>query len=722
MKNGEKNKSLYSLHAKLLLNLENLNLKDLRILLIESSLFRIDEKDMVSILFTPESGRSLLKLATNVEQTSSSRLGNYSLINNSQVRTKGNSIYIFNIGATLSTVGTTPSDVIEPSLTFKFGSKHCLKLKNECKWGFANGSLALVDLRLQIINSTEVITDILGIRVENEETLLKQGREDPNYNNLVLKFKAKYLNKKTEEITPTVMSEPKVEKKVKKTSQEVETESWKGLPLQLRNVIVFRTLIALRRSEKNLNRLHALVCPKSSKIDTCDLKIILLFSYLFTFDYKENARIAFRPEVGLDLLRLASNAFIPPSTLQNPAKCHSINKNQITFEEESVYIYKIGASLYMNKDCVTLQFGGRMAPQIKLNVSSAELSRKRSLMTRPECFADIKLELKSSNVIASVLTIYLKDKVVLIASVLTIYLKDKVVLLEEGFQDQTYLSSISSKLAENLLTKKEADAIKASVQEAAESVAAKLEAAVLPLEATKTEEAALEDDCLRFYQWVASRSSEDQDNLTPLSCDNIDDEDIAPMVSSSDTPITTISKYEDEDDGNNFMTSNSYTPKITASNGNNTDIDDKICPMVSDVYTPIITIPANDDPIDELNDWIFNHMNFCRVSPFKKIFSEIPSHLRIKLTRTKIKQITQERLQIQKTKEKIEKGNMMVYRIQAYLLNKNGKDTLKNVIKFLNRDNPLVPIGLTGLNRVIANNTDMFRKDDISIQLISIQQ
>ena len=210
-------------------------------------------------------------------------------------------------------------------------------------------------------------------------------------------------------------------------------------------------------------------------------------------------------------------------------------------------------------------------------MSSAELSRKRSLMTRPECFADIKLELKSSNVIASVLTIYLKDK---------------VVLLEEGFQDQTYLSTMSSKLAENLLTKKEADAIKASVQEAAESVAAKLEAAVLPLEATKTEEAALEDDCLRFYQWVASRSSEDQDYLTP-----IDDEDIAPMVSSSDTPITTISKYEDEDDGNNFMTSNSYTPIITASNGNNTDIDDKICPMVSDVYTPIITIPANDDPI-----------------------------------------------------------------------------------------------------------------------------
>jgi len=87
MKNGEKNKSLYSLHAKLLLNLENLNHKDLRILLIESSLFCIDEKDMVSILFTPESGRSLLKLATNVEQTSSSRLGNYSLINNSQVYT-----------------------------------------------------------------------------------------------------------------------------------------------------------------------------------------------------------------------------------------------------------------------------------------------------------------------------------------------------------------------------------------------------------------------------------------------------------------------------------------------------------------------------------------------------------------------------------------------------------------------------------------------------------
>ena len=66
-------------------------------------------------------------------------------------------------------------------------------------------------------------------------------------------------------------------------------------------------------------------------------------------------------------------------------------------------------------------------------------------------------------------------------------------------------------------------------------------------------------------------------------------------------------------------------------------------------------------------------------------------------------------------------GNMMVSRIYAYLLNKNGKDTLKHVIKFLNRDNPLVPIGLTGLNRVIANNTDMFRKDDISIQLISIQ-
>ena len=85
MKNGEK--SLYSLHAKLLLNLENLNLKDLRILLIESSLFCIDEKDIVSILFTPQSGRSLLKLATNIEQTTSSRLGNYSLINNSQVFT-----------------------------------------------------------------------------------------------------------------------------------------------------------------------------------------------------------------------------------------------------------------------------------------------------------------------------------------------------------------------------------------------------------------------------------------------------------------------------------------------------------------------------------------------------------------------------------------------------------------------------------------------------------
>ena len=85
-----------------------------------------------------------------------------------------------------------------------------------------------------------MITDILGIRVENEETLLKQGREDPNYDKLMLKFKAKYLNKKTEEISPTVMSEPKVEKKVKKTSQEVETESWKGLPLQLRNVIIFR--------------------------------------------------------------------------------------------------------------------------------------------------------------------------------------------------------------------------------------------------------------------------------------------------------------------------------------------------------------------------------------------------------------------------------------------------------------------------------------------------
>ena len=112
--------------------------------------------------------------------------------------------------------------------------------KNECKWGFANGSLALVDLRLQIINSTEVITDILGIRVENEETLLKEGREDPNYKKLMLIFTAKYLNKKTEEISPTVMSEQKVEKKVEATSQEVETESWKVLPLQLRNVIVFR--------------------------------------------------------------------------------------------------------------------------------------------------------------------------------------------------------------------------------------------------------------------------------------------------------------------------------------------------------------------------------------------------------------------------------------------------------------------------------------------------
>ena len=67
-------------------------------------------------------------------------------------------------------------------------------------------------------------------------------------------------------------------------------------------------------------------------------------------------------------------------------------------------------------------------------------------------------------------------------------------------------------------------------------------------------------------------------------------------------------------------------------------------------------------------------------------------------------------------------GNTMVSRIYAYLLNKNGKDTLKHVIKFLNTDNPLVPIGLTGLNRVIANNTDMFIKDDISIQLISIQR
>ena len=313
-----------------------------------------------------------------------------------------------------------------------------------------------------------------------------------------------------------------------------------------------------------------------------------------------------------------------------------------------------------------------------MNVSSAELFRKKSLMTRPECFADIKLEIKSSSVIASVLTIYLKDK---------------VVLLEEGFQDQTYLSSISSKLADNLLTKKESDGIKAAVHEAAKSVAAKLDAAVLQLEATKTKDAALEDDCFRFYQWVASRSSADQDYLTHLSDDDIDDEDIAPMASSSYTPVTTISNDEDDDDdGNSFMTSNSYTPIITTSHGNYTN---EIFPMVSDDSTPVITIPANDDPIgkkfsfnynhpppllftilfpkyatflgvltfiflDELNDWIFNHMNFCQVSPFKKIQSEIPSHLRNKLGRKKIRQIIQERLQIQnpfpKTKEKIEKG------------------------------------------------------------------
>ena len=125
--------------------------------------------------------------------------------------------------------------------------------KNECKWGFANGSLALVDLRLQIINSTEVITDILGIRVENVETLLKEGRDDPNYKKLMLIFTAKYLNKKTEEISPTVMSEQKVEKKVEATSQEVETESWKVLPLQLRNVIIFRKKLNHNIWKKKLN-------------------------------------------------------------------------------------------------------------------------------------------------------------------------------------------------------------------------------------------------------------------------------------------------------------------------------------------------------------------------------------------------------------------------------------------------------------------------------------
>ena len=81
-----------------------------------------------------------------------------------------------------------------------------------------------------------MITYILGIRAENVETLLKEGRKDPNYKKLMRIFTSENLNKKTDE----VMSELKVERKVKKMSQEVKTESLKVLPPQLRHVIIFR--------------------------------------------------------------------------------------------------------------------------------------------------------------------------------------------------------------------------------------------------------------------------------------------------------------------------------------------------------------------------------------------------------------------------------------------------------------------------------------------------
>ena len=83
MKSG--NTRLSSLHSNFSVMLHNLESNDLRILLNKSPLFLVDSSDIVSIVSSPDIGGYLLKLASNIGQSKSSRGGIYSLINKHQV-------------------------------------------------------------------------------------------------------------------------------------------------------------------------------------------------------------------------------------------------------------------------------------------------------------------------------------------------------------------------------------------------------------------------------------------------------------------------------------------------------------------------------------------------------------------------------------------------------------------------------------------------------------
>jgi len=82
MKSG--NTSIYSLYLELSAKLKNLEFDLLRMVVSENPLFFIDSKS-VSIVSSLDIGGNLLKLSTNIKQSTTARSGMYSLINKRQV-------------------------------------------------------------------------------------------------------------------------------------------------------------------------------------------------------------------------------------------------------------------------------------------------------------------------------------------------------------------------------------------------------------------------------------------------------------------------------------------------------------------------------------------------------------------------------------------------------------------------------------------------------------
>ena len=64
------------------LNMTNLSYELLKEILLDSLLFSVNDEDMVCVVLCPETLGHLLNLASNIEQTESTRSGNYSLIYN----------------------------------------------------------------------------------------------------------------------------------------------------------------------------------------------------------------------------------------------------------------------------------------------------------------------------------------------------------------------------------------------------------------------------------------------------------------------------------------------------------------------------------------------------------------------------------------------------------------------------------------------------------------